>query len=166
MAEPGGICVSQIVRDPVRERLGFTFEDIGEQTLKNIAASIRAYRVRFEGPDPAEREPVRPARSWYRLNPHYPPWYNNASDPYYATGQYEKVITMTRRTMGDVPVWGQMVLTFSYAQLRRQADVAVAKAEFLRRYPDFSLERFLSDFGSIPDETMLAHYMDGRVRPA
>src|SRR5690348_6153139 len=34
LAEPGGICVSQGVRDPVRDRLGFMFEDIGEQTLK------------------------------------------------------------------------------------------------------------------------------------
>ncbi|MBV8590045.1 MAG: hypothetical protein JO212_08285 [Acetobacteraceae bacterium] len=66
LAEPGGICVSQGVRDPVRERLGFTFEDIGEQALKNIAAPIHAYRVRFEGRDPAEPPSVRPARKWYR----------------------------------------------------------------------------------------------------
>ena len=29
------------------ERPGFTFADIGEQALKNIAAPIQAYRVRF-----------------------------------------------------------------------------------------------------------------------
>jgi adenylate cyclase len=49
LAEPGGICISRSVRDPVRDRLGFTFEDIGEQALKNIAVPIHAYRVRFEG---------------------------------------------------------------------------------------------------------------------
>src|SRR6266851_2906391 len=49
LAEPGGICVSRIVRDPVRDKLGFTFEDIGEQAVKNIARPIHAYRVRFEG---------------------------------------------------------------------------------------------------------------------
>jgi TolB-like protein len=55
LAEPGGICVSRGVRDPVRDKLGFTFEDMGEQALKNIAAPIHAYRVRFEGVEPAER---------------------------------------------------------------------------------------------------------------
>src|SRR5258708_35730899 len=49
LAEPGGICVSRGVRDPVRDKLGFTFEDIGEQAVKNIARPIHAYRVRFEG---------------------------------------------------------------------------------------------------------------------
>src|SRR5437868_14614726 len=47
LAEPGGICVSQSVRDAVREKLGFSFEDIGEQPLKNIAGPIRTFRVRF-----------------------------------------------------------------------------------------------------------------------
>jgi adenylate cyclase len=37
LAEPGGICVSRIVRDQVRDRLGHAFEDLGEQCVKNIA---------------------------------------------------------------------------------------------------------------------------------
>ena len=37
----------------------------------------------------------------FRLNPHYPSFYNDAVDPYYATGQYLQVITMVRRTVGD-----------------------------------------------------------------
>ena len=52
LAEPGGICVSQAVRDPVRHNRGFTFEDMGEQTLKNISAPIHAYRVRLENVEP------------------------------------------------------------------------------------------------------------------
>src|SRR5437588_1154562 len=55
LAEPGGICVSQGVRDPVRDKLGFTFEDMGEQTVKNIARPIQTFRVRFEGTEPAVR---------------------------------------------------------------------------------------------------------------
>src|SRR5215470_14580426 len=62
LAEPGGICISRSVRDPVSERLGFAFEDMGEQALKNIAAPVHAYRVRFEGPEPRERAALRPAR--------------------------------------------------------------------------------------------------------
>jgi hypothetical protein len=35
LAEPGGICVSRFVRDQVRDRLDYTFEDLGEQQVKN-----------------------------------------------------------------------------------------------------------------------------------
>jgi adenylate cyclase len=46
LAEPGGICVSRVVRDQVRDRLDYTFEDVGEQQVKNIARPVRVYRVR------------------------------------------------------------------------------------------------------------------------
>jgi TolB-like protein/class 3 adenylate cyclase/Flp pilus assembly protein TadD len=46
LAEPGGICVSRVVRDQVRDRLDYAFEDLGEQQVKNIARPVRAYRVR------------------------------------------------------------------------------------------------------------------------
>jgi adenylate cyclase len=46
MAEPGGICVSRVVRDQVRDKLDFAFEDLGEQQVKNFARPVRIYRVR------------------------------------------------------------------------------------------------------------------------
>src|SRR5499427_6569790 len=46
LAEPGGICVSARVQEDAAGRLDLTFEDIGEQQLKNIARPVRAYRVR------------------------------------------------------------------------------------------------------------------------
>jgi TolB-like protein len=46
LAEPGGICVSRVVRDQVRDRLDFAFEDLGEQSVKNIARPVRAYALR------------------------------------------------------------------------------------------------------------------------
>ena len=45
LAEPGGICVSRVVRDQVRDRLDYAFEDLGEQQVKNIARPVRVYRV-------------------------------------------------------------------------------------------------------------------------
>jgi class 3 adenylate cyclase/TolB-like protein/Tfp pilus assembly protein PilF len=45
LAEPGGICVSRVVRDQVRDKLAFSFQDMGEQQVKNIARPVRAYRV-------------------------------------------------------------------------------------------------------------------------
>src|SRR5881628_3567985 len=45
LAEPGGICVSKVVRDQVLDKLNFTFEDLGAQKVKNIARPIEVYRV-------------------------------------------------------------------------------------------------------------------------
>src|SRR5579862_5052994 len=45
LAHPGGICISRVVRDQVRDKLDFAFEDMGEQIVKNIARPVRVYRV-------------------------------------------------------------------------------------------------------------------------
>jgi adenylate cyclase len=45
LAEPGGICVSRNVHDQVRDKLSFGFEDMGEQTVKNIARPIGVHRI-------------------------------------------------------------------------------------------------------------------------
>jgi adenylate cyclase len=45
LAEPGGICVSRVVRDQVRDKLAFSFEDMGEQQVKNITRPIRVHRI-------------------------------------------------------------------------------------------------------------------------
>ena len=37
LAEPGGICISRVVRDQIRDKLPYTFDDMGEQSVKNIA---------------------------------------------------------------------------------------------------------------------------------
>ena len=45
LAEPGGICVSRVVRDQVLDKLSFAFEDLGAQEVKNIARPVEVYRV-------------------------------------------------------------------------------------------------------------------------
>ena len=49
LAEPGGICISRAVRDQLRDKSPFVFEDQGEQPVKNIARPVRVFTVRFEG---------------------------------------------------------------------------------------------------------------------
>jgi TolB-like protein/class 3 adenylate cyclase/Tfp pilus assembly protein PilF len=49
LAEPGGICVSRMVRDQIRDRLPYPFEDMGEQSVKNIARPVRVFALRSEG---------------------------------------------------------------------------------------------------------------------
>jgi adenylate cyclase len=76
LAEPGGICISRTVRDQIRDRLPFAFEDLGEQSVKNIARSVRVYALRPDAvaglPPPSvlpiHRSPSLPSfhgcRSW------------------------------------------------------------------------------------------------------
>ena len=42
LAEPGGICISRTVRDQIRDKLPYAFEDMGEQSVKNIARPVRS----------------------------------------------------------------------------------------------------------------------------
>jgi class 3 adenylate cyclase/pimeloyl-ACP methyl ester carboxylesterase len=46
LAEPGGICVSDIVRQSVDGKLALAFEDLGETMLKNIARPVRVWKWR------------------------------------------------------------------------------------------------------------------------
>ncbi|HYD67439.1 adenylate/guanylate cyclase domain-containing protein, partial [Azospirillum sp.] len=51
LADPGGIVVSRSVRDYVRDKLSFDFEDMGERRVKNIARPVEVHRVRYGGGD-------------------------------------------------------------------------------------------------------------------
>jgi TolB-like protein/Tfp pilus assembly protein PilF len=46
LAAPGSICVSGTVRDHIGDRLPYAFEDMGEQSVKNIARPVRVYALR------------------------------------------------------------------------------------------------------------------------
>ena len=48
MAEPGGICISKTAFDQIETKLPFGYEFLGEQTVKNIAKPVGAYRVVLE----------------------------------------------------------------------------------------------------------------------
>src|SRR5438270_933326 len=50
IATPGGITITGPVRDHLGNRLDLAFEDIGEQTLKNIERPVRVYRVCLDTP--------------------------------------------------------------------------------------------------------------------
>ena len=60
LAEPGGICVTRGVRDHIRYKLPFGFDDLGEQTVKNISHPVRVFRLLPNGPPPAPPETAPP----------------------------------------------------------------------------------------------------------
>jgi TolB-like protein/class 3 adenylate cyclase len=45
LAEPGGMCISRVVRDQIRDKLPYPFGDMGEQSVKNIARPVRAFAM-------------------------------------------------------------------------------------------------------------------------
>jgi adenylate cyclase len=104
LAEPGGICVSARVQEDAAGRLDLTFEDMGEQALKNIARSVRVYRVRLAT---AESTPeATPSASGTVLAlPDKPsiavlPFANMSNDPdqeFFADGMVEEIITALSR---------------------------------------------------------------------
>jgi len=49
LADPGGICISRTVHDQIKNKLALGYEDLGEQSVKNIAEPVRVFRVMLEG---------------------------------------------------------------------------------------------------------------------
>jgi adenylate cyclase len=45
LSEPGGLCISQTVRDQIGETLPLAFVDLGEQTVKNIAKPVHVFTM-------------------------------------------------------------------------------------------------------------------------
>jgi TolB-like protein/class 3 adenylate cyclase len=103
LATPGGICVSRVVRDQVRDKLGFAFDDRGEQQVKNIARPVRVFDVSMTG-DAMTLTPDSSARAPLPL-PDKPsiavlPFQNMSGDPeqeYFADGMVEEIITALSR---------------------------------------------------------------------
>ena len=99
LAEPGGICVSRAVRDQVRDRLAISFEDMGEQQVKNIARPVRAYRAILA--QSAEQPSILADMPTPRPLPDRPsiavlPFDNVSGDPeqeYFVDGITEDIIT-------------------------------------------------------------------------
>src|SRR6266550_1838579 len=99
LAEPGGICVSGRVRADAAGKVDVAFNDLGEQTLKNIARPLRVYRVRLG------EVPATDASAAALTLPDKPsiavlPFQNMSGDPeqeYFADGMVEEIITALSR---------------------------------------------------------------------
>jgi class 3 adenylate cyclase len=59
LSDPGGLCISRMVRDQIRDKLTYAFEDLGEQSVKKIARPVRVYALRPRRCQIAPPEPRR-----------------------------------------------------------------------------------------------------------
>jgi adenylate cyclase len=62
LADPGGICVSGAVYDQLHGHATVRFEDLGEQTLRNLRVPVRVYRVQLPWLEPQRGEPIADRR--------------------------------------------------------------------------------------------------------
>jgi TolB-like protein/class 3 adenylate cyclase/Flp pilus assembly protein TadD len=63
LADPGGICISKTAFDQIESKLPYGYEFLGDQTVKNIAKPVGAYRVLMEprvtvAGEPEEEKPA------------------------------------------------------------------------------------------------------------
>jgi adenylate cyclase len=100
LADHGGICLSGIVHDEVRDKLDLVFQDMGAQTVKNIIAPIRTYRVVLDATAPSETRRSLAQRSGKPALAVLP--FNNmsgdASQDGFADGITEDIITALSRS--------------------------------------------------------------------
>ena len=103
LAEPGGITVSDSVRNAVRGKINATFDDQGEQQVKNIPHPVRAFAVRTDGGAAA-----KPSHAVGEIDLSLPdkpsiavlPFTNMSGDPeqeYFTDGVTEDIITELSR---------------------------------------------------------------------
>src|SRR5215831_11589529 len=104
LADSGGICISGRVQEDATGKLDLVFEDMGEQTLKNIARPIRVYRIRPGGANsqsaakPVDAAPVLSLSDKPSIA--VLPFANTSGDPeqeYFADGMVDEIITALSR---------------------------------------------------------------------
>jgi TolB-like protein/class 3 adenylate cyclase len=100
LGDPGGVCVSRVVRDEVRDKLDVAFDDLGEQSLKNIARPLRVFAVRVGEAvaPPIAEKPALPLPDKPSLA--VLPFQNMSGDPeqeYFADGMVEEITTAISR---------------------------------------------------------------------
>ena len=66
LADPGGICISRTVHENIKSKLPLEFEDLGEQSVKNIAESVHCWRVVMDGKRPPPNEMRHAHQSYWR----------------------------------------------------------------------------------------------------
>jgi len=99
-AEPGGILVSGLVQESVRNRLEVAFEDRGERSLKNIANPVRVFGIAVPTGDVRQGAPAAADALFRKPAVAVLPFANMSGDAeqeYFADGLTEDIITALSR---------------------------------------------------------------------
>ena len=120
IAELGGVCVSATVRDHVLDKLGFAFDDLGDQNVKNIPRPVRVYRVQFGDDQTNQVVSSQPASQRIvsvapRLSIVVLPLTNIGGDPeqeYFVDGVTESLTTDLSRISGSFVIGRNTAFTY------------------------------------------------------
>src|ERR1700736_3382549 len=121
LAEPGGICVSGTVHDHIRDRLPYPLDDLGEQSVKNIARPVRAYALcpaavaALPAPGAPLSAPIAQRAVAPRLSIVVLPFGNLSNDPehqYFADGITEDLTTDVARIQGSLVIARNTAFTY------------------------------------------------------
>jgi adenylate cyclase len=129
LAAPGGICISRVVRDQVRDKLDFGFEDLGEQQVKNIARPVRVYRIpkavtaRTKAPLPLPDKPSLAVLPFHNMT-------GDAEQDYFVDGIVEEITTAISR----LPWLFVIARNSSFTYKGRAVDVKQVARELGVRY--------------------------------
>ncbi|SDR63360.1 Adenylate cyclase, class 3 [Rhizobiales bacterium GAS113] len=102
LAEPGGICISARIQEDAAGKLAIDARDMGEQTLKNVARPLRAFRVSVGSPLLSGAAPVKAPALAPSETPSIVvlPFQNMSGEPeqeYFADGIVEEITTALSR---------------------------------------------------------------------
>src|SRR6266536_2530140 len=103
IATPGGITISGPARDHLGNRLDLAFEDMGEQTLKNIERPVRVYRVILDRATAQAKGMPDGAQQLEKPSIAILPFNNMSGDPeqeYFSDGITEDIITDLSKVSG------------------------------------------------------------------
>src|SRR5215475_13586712 len=98
IAEAGGICFSRAAYEQVNGKIDISFEDSGEQQLKNIAQPVRVYRAKFAGAA-AEARPVSAEKPSIAVLP-FTNMSGDTEQEYFSDGITEDIITDLSKVAG------------------------------------------------------------------
>jgi len=129
LAEPGGVFISNIVYEEVRDRVPFDFDDIGEQRVKNIARLVRVYRVPIADNTAARLTLPAPNKPSLAVLP-FQNMSGDSEQDYFADGIVEEITTAIAR----LPWLFVIARNSSFTYKGRAVDVKQVARELGVRY--------------------------------
>jgi adenylate cyclase len=155
IADPGGVCVTRGVRDQLRDRVDFRFNDLGEQSVKNIARPVRVFSLVFDptaeaviqrspNDDPASAERLEPEERpepgqsvevafWQSVEASNDPAEYRAYLERYPEGEFASLAA--KRIIDPPTVSAERIVEVEFWNSVKDSDQAEMIAAYLGKYP-------------------------------
>ena len=171
LAEPGGICISAEVQAQVQSKLELAFEDLGEQTVKNIARPVRVSRVLPDGPAASSHQ-----RSGWRTALEvaalvvlgaisalaWQAWRERSPSPRALSSEAKSVAVLPFTNMSDDP--GNVYFSDGIAEEVLNLLAQVPELRVIARTSSFQFRDRQIDLREVGELLDVSHLLEGSVR--